>query len=107
MNIKLIKDGIMNYVRQISQKDRELRTYSLRGDFDFEAWVAIVEKSVEEHEPWRALNGYQAAEVMTGHIQSPEPAEDVHFSSWFDTMDAFPALTSLDEPPLEISSDYR
>lgn len=48
MNIRGIKDGIMNYVRQINQEDRVTRERNLRPTFDFEGWLAVLENSAVE-----------------------------------------------------------
>lgn len=44
----MIKDGIMNYVRQISQQDRSSRENNLKPTFDFEAWLSVLESSIEQ-----------------------------------------------------------
>jgi hypothetical protein len=48
MNIEVIKDGIMNYVRQISQGDRVSQGNNLKPTFDFETWLTVVESSIEQ-----------------------------------------------------------
>lgn len=46
MKIAEVKDGVMNYVRQISQEDRRARETSLESTFDFDGWLLVLENSV-------------------------------------------------------------
>ncbi|OKL60162.1 hypothetical protein UA08_04900 [Talaromyces atroroseus] len=43
MNIADIKDGIMNYLRQLNPTDRTSRRTNLKPTFDFEGWLKTVE----------------------------------------------------------------
>ncbi|EXJ85988.1 hypothetical protein A1O1_06357 [Capronia coronata CBS 617.96] len=43
MNIQEVKDGVMNYLRQISPKDRSSRLMNLKPTFDFEGWLLAIE----------------------------------------------------------------
>lgn len=48
MNIKEIKDGIMNFVRQIGLHDRRARDVNLKPTFDFEGWLDALEDSASQ-----------------------------------------------------------
>jgi hypothetical protein len=48
MDIQRIKDGIMNYVRQIGPSDRDARDANLKPDFDFEGWLSALQSSAAE-----------------------------------------------------------
>lgn len=50
MNVKEIKDGIMNFVRQISLKDRQTRDVNLKPTFDFDGWVSAMQSSVNQEQ---------------------------------------------------------
>jgi hypothetical protein len=45
MNIKEIKDGIMNFVRQMGSSDRRARDINLKPVFDFDGWIDALETS--------------------------------------------------------------
>lgn len=46
MNIKEIKDGVMNFVRQVSVEDRDTRASNCGPMFDFEGWLNTLEHSI-------------------------------------------------------------
>lgn len=48
MDIQGIKDGIMNYVRQIDPNDRDARDANLKPDFDFEGWLSALQSSADD-----------------------------------------------------------
>ncbi|EXJ92515.1 hypothetical protein A1O3_01067 [Capronia epimyces CBS 606.96] len=43
MNIQEVRDGVMNYLRQIGPKDRSSRLLNLKPTFDFEGWLVAIE----------------------------------------------------------------
>lgn len=45
MNVKEIKDGIMNFVRQMGSSDRRARDINLKPIFDFDGWIDALEGS--------------------------------------------------------------
>ncbi|OJJ45197.1 hypothetical protein ASPZODRAFT_547599 [Penicilliopsis zonata CBS 506.65] len=48
VDLHRVTDGIMNYVREISQQDRETRQVHLGRQFDFDEWVSVLERSVDQ-----------------------------------------------------------
>lgn len=44
-HLEVTQYGIMNFMRQISPSDRDLRDFNLRAKFDFEGWISALEKS--------------------------------------------------------------
>lgn len=57
MNIREVKDGVMNYVRQIGQQDRATRQLNFKPTFDFEGWLSVIEHSISDN-PRNGLGHY-------------------------------------------------
>ncbi|KAH7026726.1 uncharacterized protein B0I36DRAFT_366253 [Microdochium trichocladiopsis] len=111
MRVQEIKDGIMNYVRQISPGDRAARDVHLKPRFDFDGWLSVLETSTGEDEdmlPSAATEGNGEDEPQdqaeSGPMVAPdgggdvyeEPAlGDIHMGG-FHTLDGLAAITLPD-----------
>ncbi|VUC30974.1 unnamed protein product [Clonostachys rosea] len=63
MDVKEIKDGIMNFVRQISLKDRQTRDVNLKPTFDFDGWISAMESSVSQDQGMELEGELELAET--------------------------------------------
>lgn len=63
MNIREVKDGVMNYVRQIGQQDRATRQLNFGPTFDFEGWLLVIENSINENPRDGLSSQYHRLEV--------------------------------------------
>ncbi|KAH8646242.1 fungal-specific transcription factor domain-containing protein [Xylariales sp. PMI_506] len=99
MKVKEIKDGIMNYVRQISQQDRETRDVNLRETFDFPGWLAVLERSVSEdvsNTPVTQLSTLEPPHMVSNEI-NVDISQSTEYESnmpWFSDMDGLAAIPS-------------
>ena len=79
MNIKEIKDGVMNFVRQVSTEDRDTRVADPGSTFDFEGWLNTLERSITSadralgHNVQAPLVGPQERSVGPGPIHGNNP----------------------------------
>lgn len=85
-NLKEIKDGVMNFARQISAEDRKARDINLRPTFDFEGWLNALDHSIRRFD--EEVNRDQAQRTATvGSPGSQDHAQEQPVTS------APPALT--------------
>jgi len=50
-NIQDVKDGVMNYLRQLSPNDRASSRLNLKPEFDFHGWLSAIESRLIESSP--------------------------------------------------------
>lgn len=91
MPIKDIKDGIVNYLRQISPNDRAARDANLKSTFDFESWITALESSVGDDEA--AGQGVSDGQYPTPSASEVAQAREIVFHD--DPMDTY-SFFSLD-----------
>lgn len=101
MNVKEIKDGIMNFVRQIGSNDRRARDVNLKPTFDFEGWLDALEESAATGARRESMLGLSHhVQSSTGLSISPtsydlEALGFVNSPSGFLCLDGFTGLSTI------------
>ncbi|KAH8175169.1 fungal specific transcription factor domain-containing protein [Sarocladium implicatum] len=90
MDIQSIKDGIMNYVRQIGPNDRDARDANLKPDFDFEGWLYALQSSARD-------GSTDASEQRNQDGRDNQPFADDGAGHLEATSMAYPDLFSCDK----------
>lgn len=88
MNIQDVKDGVMNFLRQLSPQDRSSRRLNLKPMFDFEGWISAIESDSDKaqhnvthqdrHSDTHLDGGRSISSAATTTLRVPVVSEDWH-----------------------------
>lgn len=100
LNIREIKDGVMNFLRELSLIDRDAWDANVKPVFDFDSWLSVLEHSVDQTPAERTETGTEPAER---HVMLE--LGSMRNMSYFDSLDQLASMSQLDGLPEFLSND--
>lgn len=86
MNTRDVKDGVMNFLRELSLDDRRAWAVNLKPAFNFDSWLSALESSAEQ-------DSNPEFESQSTDAQLGEP----HFMLELSNIESFAYMDSLDQ----------